>query len=66
MFTVYIAENPKDRLYTGVTANPSNRIKHHNSNRGAQFTSRGGFKIVFNETYATLEEARAREVQIKK
>jgi putative endonuclease len=50
-----------------MTENPNTRTKFHNTDRGAQFTKgRAKFRIVFLEEYATLAEARKREIQIKK
>ena len=67
--------NSADKLYIGITENPQARLQYHNEKRGAQFTKqisihstqgRGNFEIVFLEQYATLAEARKREIQIKK
>ena len=54
-------------LYTGITDDPQQRLKYHNSRRGALFTKRDSkFEIVFLEQYPTLAQARKREIQIKK
>ena len=67
MYYVYIVENSYTDLYTGITNNPTQRLKYHNENRGALFTKRQSkFKLVFLEQHATLAEARKREIQIKK
>ena len=67
MHFVYMIKNVYDDLYIGITDNPEQRLKHHNENRGAQFTKRDSkFEIVFLEKYPNLAEARRREVQIKK
>jgi putative endonuclease len=67
MHFVYMIRNSHGNLYTGVTDNPSQRLKYHNENRGAKFTKRDTeFEIVFLEEYATLAQARKREIQIKK
>jgi putative endonuclease len=64
---VYMIKNSIDKLYVGVTENPQDRVAYHNKQRGAKFTKyRPDFKIVFLEKYATLAEARKREIQIKK
>ncbi len=63
---IYIIKNDDNKLYIGSTNNPQQRLEYHNKNRGASFTrNRKPFKIVLLEKYATLIEARKREVQIK-
>jgi len=60
-------KNSSNKLYTGVTENPKKRLATHNSLRGAKFTKyTPNFKIVFLEKYKNLQQARKREIQIKK
>ncbi|MCC6639170.1 GIY-YIG nuclease family protein [Candidatus Falkowbacteria bacterium] len=60
-------KNENNDLYIGITQNPNNRLQAHNTNNGANFTKDNGiFCIVFLEEYPTLQEARQREVQLKK
>ena len=66
MCYVYIITNNYGKLYVGVSKDPENRQKEHNTQRGSVFTESGNFKIVFKEKYLTLTDARQREVQIKK
>jgi len=67
MYFVYMIQNSYGDLYIGVSKEPQQRLKHHNSRRGALFTKRDSkFEIVFLERYPTLAEARKREIQIKK
>ncbi len=67
MIFVYMIKNPSNKLYVGVTENPQKRLATHNSLRGAKFTKYiPDFKIVFLERYENLEQARKREIQIKK
>lgn len=67
MYHAYIIKNNSDDLYVGVTDNIAKRLSTHNSDRGSQFTKHNGpFRLVFIEKYATLAEARKREIQIKK
>ncbi len=63
---VYMALSPSNLLYIGVTQNSEKRITLHDTGRGANFTKRGSFSIIFLEPYKTLAEARKREIQIKK
>lgn len=67
MYFVYMIKNSYDDLYVGITDNPEQRLKYHNEKRGALFTKRDSkFENVFLEPHETLQQARAREVQIKK
>lgn len=67
MIFVYIIKNSSNKVYVGVTENPEKRLVTHNSKRGALYTKRiPDFKIVFLEKYPDLQQARKREVQIKK
>ena len=61
-----MARNSADKLYVGASKDPYSRLKEHNTQRGSVFTKSGDFKIVFQEAYPTLAEARKREMQIKK
>lgn len=67
MVFVYMIKNSANKLYVGVTDDPTKRLATHNSCRGANFTKKlPDFKIVFLEEYINLTEARRREIQIKK
>ena len=60
-------KNDFGKLYIGITENLKDRLYYHNSKMGAEFTKgKAKFCIVFSEKYNTLEEARKREIQIKK
>ena len=63
---VYMIKDRFGKLYVGVSKNPQSRLKEHNTRRGSIFTKSGNFKVVFEEEYPTLVEARQREIQIKK
>jgi putative endonuclease len=67
MHFLYMIKNSSNKIYIGVTENPEKRLAIHNSKRGAQYTKRiSDFKIVFLEEYENLQQARKREIQIKK
>ena len=67
MFFVYMIKNDFGKLYVGITEDLIKRLYYHNTEHGAGFTKgKAKFKTVFNEKYNTLEEARKREIQIKK
>ncbi len=66
MYYLYLLRGVKDHLYVGVTRNLLLRIKRHQSGEGAEFTKRNKvYKLVYTETFQTLQEARKRESQIK-
>lgn len=56
-----------DTLYTGYTTAPENRLKCHNSGKGAKYTrSRLPVEMVYLEVLAEKSEALKREAEIKK
>ncbi|SFG60005.1 putative endonuclease [Lachnospiraceae bacterium C7] len=63
----YIVECSDGTLYTGWTNDLNNRIKTHNSGKGAKYTkTRRPVKLVYYEVFPTKEEAMSREWHIKK
>ena len=64
---IYIVTNKNNHvLYTGVTSNLLRRITEHKEKTVSGFTSKYNVaKLVYYEEYATMEEAIAREKQIK-
>jgi len=67
MYYIYMIKNQYGKIYVGVTQNIKQRLYHHNTKQGAQFTkSKSVFYLTFSEEYKTLAEARKREIQIKK
>lgn len=68
MYYVYMIKNSENKIYIGVTKNLSQRLNYHNTKQGANFTKKSDatFEIAFQEKYNTLEQARKREIQIKK
>ena len=64
---IYIMTNKYNKvLYIGVTSNLLRRITEHKEKTIAGFTSQYNLtKLVYYEEYATMEEAIAREKQIK-
>jgi len=65
VYYVYMVQDNFGKLYVGVTQNPEQRLKEHNTYRGAAFTEKGNFKIVFTEEHESLSVVRKREIQIK-
>ena len=63
---VYIAECADRSLYTGITTDPQQRLKRHNSGKGSKYVRRkGGAKLVYLQTCANKSVARRREIDIK-
>ena len=57
-----------DRTYcVGSTSDLPARVETHNSGRGPAFTAcRRPVVLVYSESFATMDQARQREIQIKK
>ena len=67
-FYVYMLKslNKKCVTYVGYTNNLSNRIKLHNSGKGAKFTRGRKWKLIYREKFSTKNQAISREYYIKK
>ena len=62
----YILRCADGSLYTGWTTDLDRRLTAHNAGTGAKYTrGRLPVTLVYHETFATKEEARAREWAIK-
>jgi len=66
MFYVYILENFDGKHYIGQTEDLAGRLKRHNSGRVRSTENKGPWKILYNESFSSRNEAYARERQIKK
>ena len=66
-YYVYIlASRHHDTLYIGVTNDVRTRLEQHRSGRGSKFVQKYKvFRLVHVETFATPQEAIAREKQLK-
>ena len=67
-FVYLIGNYKKSKLttYVGYTKNLKNRLKLHNSGKGAKFTRGRIWKLLYSEKYKTKKEAILRECYIKK
>lgn len=69
IFYVYILSNPKKTtLYIGCTNNLARRLTEHRGNRGKKKTFAGRYhcnKLVYYEVYRYINNAAAREKQLK-
>jgi putative endonuclease len=66
-YYIYILTNVKRNvMYVGVTNNLENRIAEHRSGKGGSFTRRYRVStLVYAEEYQYIEDAIAREKQLK-
>ncbi len=66
MFYVYILRCSDETLYTGYTNNLDERLRIHNSGKGAKYTrGRLPVELEYFETFESKSEALKREIQIK-
>jgi putative endonuclease len=66
VFYVYILNSPTGVLYTGVTNNLERRVWEHRSRIYKGFTKRYGiYRLAYFEEFQYVEDAIAREKQIK-
>ena len=67
-FYVYmlISRGNKPVSYVGYTNNLKNRIKLHNSGKGAKFTRGRKWKLIYKEKFKSKSKAISREYYIKK
>ncbi len=64
--TYILLSEKLNKFYVGATSDLDKRIIQHNSGR-QKFTSLGiPWKVVYYETFETLQAAKKREIQIKK
>jgi len=67
-FYVYmlISEGNKPISYVGYTNNLKNRIRLHNSGKGAKFTRGRKWKLIYKEKFTSKNKAILREYYIKR
>ena len=68
MYYVYMLKSKgiKSVTYVGYTKNLQNRIRLHNTGKGAKFTRGRKWKLIYKEKYKTKSKAISREYYIKK
>ena len=66
-FYVYmlLSKGVKPISYVGYTKNLKNRIKLHNSGKGAKFTKGRSWKLIYKEIFKSKSKAISREYYIK-
>ena len=66
MATVYVLRSAEGLSYIGCTENLTRRLEEHNSPENRGWTNRGSsWRVVYQEEYETLSEARRRERWLK-
>ena len=68
-FFVYILESynsNKKKTYVGYTNNLQNRLKKHNSNKGAKSTRGYKWKIIYKKRFLSKNKAMSYEYKLKK
>ena len=67
-YYVYILinlNNTRNHTYVGYTKNISNRLKLHNTSKGAKFTRGRLWKIIYKKCYKTKSLAMKNEYKLK-
>ena len=67
-YCVYVLKSlgKKSVTYVGYTKNLSNRIRLHNSGKGAKFTRGRKWRVIYKEKLTSKNKAISREYYIKK
>ena len=66
-FFVYILRCADGTYYVGSTTDVGPRVNVHNAGHGPRFTAcRRPVTLVYSEPFDTMDQARQREIQIKK
>ena len=67
-FVYLIISTHKNKItsYVGYTSNIANRIKLHNSSKGAKFTRGRRWKLIYKKCYKTKSIAMKNEFLLKK
>ena len=55
----------KKRTYVGYTNNLKNRLKNHNSNKGAKYTKGNKWKIIYKKNFLSKKKAISYEYILK-
>ena len=58
--------NDKSVTYVGYTSNNKNRVRLHNTSKGAKFTKGRQWKLIYKKAYNTKSSAMRNEYLLKK
>ena len=66
VYLIISLSNKRLISYVGYTNNIRNRLKSHNSSKGAKFTRGRKWKIIYKKSYNSKSEAMKKEYLLKK
>ena len=66
VYMIKCTTSVKKKTYVGYTSNLKNRIKLHNSNKGAKSTKGHKWKIIFKKKFFSKSKAMSFEYKLKK
>ena len=66
VYMILTKHNNKYISYVGYTNNLENRLKLHNTSKGAKFTRGKYWRLIYKEKYKTKSEALIKEYDLKK
>ena len=66
VYLIVSVTNIKKYSYVGYTNNLANRIRLHNSSKGAKFTKGNKWKLIYYKTYYSKIKAMKEEYKLKK
>ncbi len=66
VYLIVSVTNIKKYSYVGYTNNLTNRIRLHNSSKGAKFTKGNKWKLIYYKTYYSKIKAMKEEYKLKK
>ena len=66
VYVIGSLKNSKPKTYVGSTKDLNERLKKHNSGKGAKSTRGRKWKIIYHEIFNSKEKAMKREYYLKK
>ena len=66
VYMLWSVKNKKIKTYVGYTLNLKNRLKKHNSGKGAKSTKGRHWNVIYKKKYKTKSEALKAEYSLKK
>ena len=66
VYVIGSLKNSKPKTYVGWTKDLNERLRKHNSGKGAKSTKGRKWKIIYHEIFKSKEEALRREYYLKK
>ncbi|TAK95619.1 GIY-YIG nuclease family protein [Patescibacteria group bacterium] len=66
MYVVYVLQDGKGKFYKGLTNNIHRRLAEHRRGKTITTSRMTGLDVVYMEEYKEFDEARKREIYLKK